>query len=154
MKRTTSIRAAGIIATAILVMACGNRGGADATTQPSAEGSQTGESAAPAGLTGTLDVWTQPQGDDQRAIKAIGKAFEEANPGVEFKLLVISEDTYATKVNTALPARAPRTSQRSRIAPGCRPARSSSSTTSWSSGASTSPTSIRAASGGARPRAR
>ena len=107
MKRTTSIRAAGIIATAILVMACGNRGGAEATTQPSADAGQTGESAAPAGLTGTLDVWTQPQGDDERAIKAIGKAFEEANPGVEFKLLVISEDTYATKVNTALQAKAP-----------------------------------------------
>ena len=52
-------------------------------------------------------MWTQPQGDDERAIKAIGKAFEEANPGVEFKLLVISEDTYATKVNTALQAKAP-----------------------------------------------
>ena len=46
MKRTTSIRAAGIIATAILVMACGNRGGGDATTQPSVDGGQTGESAA------------------------------------------------------------------------------------------------------------
>ena len=110
MKRTTSIRAAGIIATAILVMACGNRGGADATTEPSADGGQTGGSAAPgasSGLTGTLDVWTQPQGDDERAIKAIGQAFEEAHPGVEFKLLVIGEDTYVTKVNTAIQAKAP-----------------------------------------------
>jgi ABC-type glycerol-3-phosphate transport system substrate-binding protein len=106
----TSIRVTGIIAMAILVMACGSRGGGDATTQPSADGGQTGASAsagASAGLTGTLDVWTQPQGDEERAIKAIGAAFEEANPGVEFKLLVSSEDTYATKVNTALQAKAP-----------------------------------------------
>ena len=107
MTRTTSLRTAAMIATAILVMACGNRGGGDATTQPSVDAGQTGGSEAPAQLTGTLDVWTQPQGDDERAIKAIGKAFEEANPGVEFKLLVVSEDTYATKVNTALQAKAP-----------------------------------------------
>jgi len=107
MKRTTLTRATGLIAIAVIAAACGSRGNVDATPAPSTGAGPSGGSAAPAALSGTLDVWTQPQGDEERAIKAIGAAFEEANPGVEFKLLVVGEDTYVTKVNTAIQAKAP-----------------------------------------------
>ncbi len=67
-----------------------------------------GQSATPSPkLSGTLDVWTLPQGDDEKAIKAYGKAFETAHPNVKVKLLVVGEDTYVTKINTALQAKAP-----------------------------------------------
>jgi ABC-type glycerol-3-phosphate transport system substrate-binding protein len=107
MKRTTLTRATGLIAIAVIAAACGSRGNVDPTSPPATGAGASDGSAAPAALSGTLDVWTQPQGDDERAIKAIGAAFEEANPGVEFKLLVIGEDTYVTKVNTAIQAKAP-----------------------------------------------
>jgi ABC-type glycerol-3-phosphate transport system substrate-binding protein len=104
---------AAVAAVVILAAACGPRGGATNAPLP------TPAAAAPAGsaatsqptatpqLSGTLDVWTLPQGDDEKPIKAYGKAFEAAHPGVKFKLLVVSEDTYVTKVNTALQAKAP-----------------------------------------------
>ena len=97
------LRIAGLVAMVALVGAgCGSRGG---VTDPPAEGSVA--PGASVELSGTLDIWTQPQGDDERPLKAYAKAFEDAHPGVTVKLLVVGEDTYVTKVNTALQAKAP-----------------------------------------------
>lgn len=104
LPRTTRVVTA-IAAIALLVMACGPRGGV--ATVPPAASPVPGQTGAPPELSGTLDVWTIPQGDDERAIKAYGKAFEAAHPGVDFKLLVVGEDTFVTKINTALQAKAP-----------------------------------------------
>jgi len=87
---------------AIVLAACGSRGGA--TNAPASGSVAPGASVA---LSGTLDVWTIPQGDDEEPIKAYGERFAAAHPGVRFELLVVGEDTYVTKVNTALQAKAP-----------------------------------------------
>jgi multiple sugar transport system substrate-binding protein len=104
-------------AVALSAVGCGPRGGVTeppattaAPTSPSSSGGSASSVPVPsatAELSGTLDVWTLPQGDDEKPIKAYGKAFETAHPGVKFKLLVIGEDTYVTKINTALQAKAP-----------------------------------------------
>lgn len=112
MTRSTTMRTTAVAAiVALLTVACGPRGGV-ATAPPDASGGSAGSAApgqseAAPELSGTLDVWTIPQGDDETAIKAYGKAFEAAHPGVDFKLLVVGEDTYVTKINTALQAKAP-----------------------------------------------
>jgi multiple sugar transport system substrate-binding protein len=99
---------AAVVIVALIAGACGPRGGA--TTAPSAGGSAApggSGASAPANLSGTLDVWTYPQGDDERPVKAYGEAFTAKYPGVSFELLVVSEDTYVTKINTSLQAGAP-----------------------------------------------
>ncbi len=142
--------AAAIAILALVAAACGSRGGA---SEPPANGSVgPGASAA---LSGTLDIWTQPQGDDERPIKAIAAAFEEAHPGVTVKLLVVGEDTYVTKVNTALQAKAPpdiaAMEDRTWMQAG-KVVEISDKLTEW--GISTLRTSIPAASAGRRRRAR
>jgi multiple sugar transport system substrate-binding protein len=91
----------------LVAVGCGPRGGG--TNPPAVSGSGDGvqNPGASTALSGTLDVWTLPQGDDEKPIKAYAKAFEEAHPGLKVKLLVIGEDTYVTKINTALQAKAP-----------------------------------------------
>jgi multiple sugar transport system substrate-binding protein len=111
MTRSTRSRMATVgTILSLVAIACGPRGGVTnppATSAPAASLAP-GQSATPAPeLSGTLDVWTLPQGDDEKPIKAYGKAFETAHPKVKFKLLVIGEDTYVTKINTALQAKAP-----------------------------------------------
>ena len=101
-RRSTVLAALAATAVAATLAACGPRGGA---TAPASNASVA--PGATAQLTGTLDVWTIPQGDDEKPIKAYAKAFEDAHPGVKVKLLVVGEDTYVTKINTALQAQAP-----------------------------------------------
>lgn len=110
MSSRSSLRMTAAVATlTLLATACGTRG--NLATQPPRTTAEPGASGAPAPsaapLSGTLDVWTIPQGDGERAIKAYGKAFETAHPGVDFKLLVVGEDTFVTKINTAIQAKAP-----------------------------------------------
>jgi len=105
MTATRSLWTAAVVAATVVLVGCGQRGGVESAEPPLSLAP--GESAAPVDLTGTLDIWTQPQGDDERPIKAYGKAFEEAHPGVKVKLLVVGEETFVTKVNTALQAGAP-----------------------------------------------
>ncbi|MEJ7747988.1 MAG: extracellular solute-binding protein [Candidatus Limnocylindrales bacterium] len=119
MSRSATIRGATVaILAAVLATACGPRGGvasppagpttaAVGSAAPDQSGGAVQPSAAGPELSGTLDVWTIPQGDDEKAIKAYGKAFEAAHPGVEVKILVVGEEAFVTKVNTALQAKAP-----------------------------------------------
>lgn len=112
MTRPRTVRTTTVVAiVALLAVACGPRGSvATATPEASAASAGSaapGQSEAAPELSGTLDVWTIPQGDDEVAIKAYGKAFEAAHPGVDVKLLVVGEETYVTKINTALQAKAP-----------------------------------------------
>ncbi len=96
-------------------MACGPRGGVEsqtALTQPPAP--TAARSLAPGAspteapkLSGELTVWTYPQGDDEKSLKAYKTAFEKLYPDVKIKISVIPEDTYGTKVNTALQAHKP-----------------------------------------------
>ncbi len=58
-------------------------------------------------LTGDLSIWTFPQGDDEKSLKAYKAAFEALYPNVTVKISVVPEDTYQTKVNTALQAHKP-----------------------------------------------
>lgn len=109
--------AATVVLIVVLGTACGNRGGAtDPPTTPivaspgvsaSAGSAQSAAPTPTAHLAGTLDVWTLPQGDDEKPIKAYAKAFEAAHPDVKVKILVVGEDVYVTKINTALAAKAP-----------------------------------------------
>ena len=90
-----------VAALVILTSACGGRPvarsiGPGATQQPS------GASQAP--VTGTITVWTIPQGDDEIPIKAYKKAFEQENPGANVRIVVVPEDGYTPKVQTALQA--------------------------------------------------
>jgi multiple sugar transport system substrate-binding protein len=95
------------LAAIILVAACGPRGGGQAATQTAPAGSP-GTSTPPVELSGDLSVWTFPQGDDEKAIKAYGKEFEKLHPKVKVKLLVIAEgDPYSQKINTSLQAKSP-----------------------------------------------
>ena len=55
----------------------------------------------------TSAIWTYPQGDDETSLKAYKAAFEELYPDVNVKISVVPEDTYGTKVNTALQAHKP-----------------------------------------------
>ena len=119
MRSNTLLRAvAGAAALGLLLGACGPRGGtasegAVVTAPPAptpAASAEGGASAAPTekpALTGDLNIWTYPQGDDERSLKAYKAAFEELYPDVTVKISVVPEDTYGTKVNTALQAHKP-----------------------------------------------
>lgn len=100
----------------ILAAGCGSRpGGGTAppviTPPPPAAtvvaGATVGPTPTPERVTGTISVWTIPQGDDEVPIKAYEKAFEQQNPGADVRIVVIPEDGYTPKLQTALEAKAP-----------------------------------------------
>src|SRR5436190_15363382 len=101
-----------LAAAAVAFGACGPRGGGTVPTPPPSTAAQSaggspspGASPSPVVVTGDLNVWTYPQGDGEKVIKAYGKAFEKLHPGLKFKLVVIAEgDPYSQKINTALQA--------------------------------------------------
>jgi multiple sugar transport system substrate-binding protein len=119
MRSSTWLRtAAGAAVLGLVLGACGPRGGTasegPAATAPppptpaaSAEAGASVEPTPPPDLKGDLTVWTYPQGDDETSLKAYKAAFEKLYPNVSVKISVIPEDTYATKVNTALQAHKP-----------------------------------------------
>lgn len=137
MSRSATIRGATVaILAAVLATACGPRGGvasppagpttaAVGSAAPDQSGGAVQPSAAGPELSGTLDVWTIPQGDDEKAIKAYGKAFEAAHPGVEVKILVVGEEALSRRSIPHCRPRRRRTSRSPRTAPGWRLARSS-----------------------------
>ena len=119
MRSNTWLRAvAGAAVLGLVLGACGPRGGTasegPAVTAPppptpaaSAEAGGSVAPTAPPDLTGELSIWTYPQGDDEKSLKAYKAAFEALYPNVNVKISVIPEDTYNTKVNTALQAHKP-----------------------------------------------
>ena len=118
MRSNTLLRAvAGAAALGLLLGACGPRGGTasePAVTAPpaptpaaSAEAGASAEPTEKPALAGDLSVWTYPQGDDETSLKAYKAAFEELYPDVTVKISVVPEDTYQTKVTTALQAHKP-----------------------------------------------
>ena len=119
MRSNTLLRAvAGAAALGLLLGACGPRGGTASegpvvtappppTPAASAEAGASAEPTAAPDLTGDLSIWTYPQGDDEKSLKAYKAAFEELYPDVNVKISVVPEDTYGTKVNTALQAHKP-----------------------------------------------
>lgn len=120
MRTNTLLRAAaGAAVLGLLLGACGPRGGT-ATEGPvvtappaptpaptTAAGATTEPPTARPDLSGDLTIWTYPQGDDEKSLKAYKAAFETLYPNVRVKISVIPEDTYNTKVNTALQAHKP-----------------------------------------------
>ena len=119
MRSNTLLRAvAGAAALGLLLGACGPRGGTASegpvvTAPPPAHaggqrgGWRVGGPTEKPALAGDLSIWTYPQGDDETSLKAYKAAFEELYPDVTVKISVIPEDTYGTKVNTALQAHKP-----------------------------------------------
>ncbi len=77
------------------------------TPAASAEAGASAEPTAKPALSGDLNIWTFPQGDDEKSLKAYKAAFEALYPDVSVKISVVPEDTYQTKVNTALQAHKP-----------------------------------------------
>jgi multiple sugar transport system substrate-binding protein len=63
-----------------------------------------GRGNQPQAGSGEISVWMFPQGDNEVAIRAFEKAYEEANAGKDVKVVVYPEDEYQTKINTALVA--------------------------------------------------
>lgn len=96
----------GLATVAIVLAACGQRpGGSTATPIPAGS---SGASSAPVELSGTLSVWTYPQGDSEKPIKASIQAFKALHPKLDIKLVVIPEgDPYFQKINTSLQAKNP-----------------------------------------------
>lgn len=101
------------IAIGMLVLGCGGRPvaptpGVAITPPPPAPSAVPGASAvptaSPAPATGTISVWTIPQGDDEVPIKAYEKAFEKQNPAADVRIVVVPEDGYTPKVQTGLQA--------------------------------------------------
>lgn len=91
---------AALVVISVVLAACGQRPGTSRAT-PAAQGS----SGAPVELSGTMTIWTFPQGDDEKPIKAIIAAFKKLHPKLEPKLQVIAEgDPYFQKINTSLQA--------------------------------------------------
>lgn len=62
---------------------------------------------SPSPLSGRMTVWTFAQGDGEIPIRAYIKAFHARYPAVDAKLVVIPEDNYSAKINTALQANSP-----------------------------------------------
>lgn len=62
---------------------------------------------SPPPLSGRLTVWTFAQGDGEKPIKEYIRQFKARYPNVDPKLIVIPEDNYSAKVNTALQANSP-----------------------------------------------
>lgn len=90
---------------AILAAACGGR-----PVPPTSEGpalTPPPSGATPEPVTGTISVWTIPQGDEEVAIKAYEKAFEAEHPGTDVRIVVVPEEGYTPKVQTALEANNP-----------------------------------------------
>ncbi|MDQ6877363.1 MAG: hypothetical protein M3082_06630 [Candidatus Dormibacteraeota bacterium] len=99
---------------AILVIGCGGRPaaptrGVEITPPPPAVTAAPGATrvppATPPPATGTISVWTIPQGDDEVPIKAYEKAFERQNPAADVRIVVVPEDGYTPKVQTAFAGR-------------------------------------------------
>jgi multiple sugar transport system substrate-binding protein len=117
MRSKTLLRAVASAAVlGLLLGACGSRGGVASdgpivTAPPpptaAASGAASAEPTAPPDLSGDLSIWTYPQGDDETSLKAYKAAFEKLYPSVTVKISVVPEDTYGTKVNTALQAHKP-----------------------------------------------
>lgn len=104
-----------VAAIGLVVAACGPRGGTaseapitapPAPTPAASQDAAATPTAAPQ-LSGDLTIWTYPQGDDEKSLKAYKAAFEKLYPDVTVKITVVPEDTYGTKVNTALQAHKP-----------------------------------------------
>jgi ABC-type glycerol-3-phosphate transport system substrate-binding protein len=102
-----------LILCSTLAGACGRSGekpttaasGAGAVPTPPPAGSSP---QVPEPATGTIDIWTFPQGDDEKSIKAYIAEFKKRYPQSNPKLLVIPEgDPYFQKVNTGLRGRKP-----------------------------------------------
>ena len=123
MRSSSLLRAAaGAAVVGLLLAACGPQGGsatgAPVITPPPAPTAaltvKPGETPAPTpeptprpNLSGDLSIWTYPQGDNEVSLKAYKKAFEALYPNLRVQIVVIPEDTYTTKVNTALQAHKP-----------------------------------------------
>ena len=114
MRRWSTI--AGPLAAAVVVISavgCGGRGQTVGETTGATSTAVTGSggvpaSVDPASLTGTLNIWTYPQGDDEVPIKAYIEEFRKRYLNVNVELLPLAEgDPYAQKINTALRARNP-----------------------------------------------
>jgi multiple sugar transport system substrate-binding protein len=102
-----------VLVCGLVASACGGRGTTVGETQAPTATAAAGSGGAPASvdpasITGTLNIWTFPQGDDEVPIKAYIEEFTGRYPNVTPELLVIAEgDPYAQKINTALRARNP-----------------------------------------------
>ena len=119
MRSSTLLRAVASAAVlGLLLGACGSRGGVASdgpaatappppTAAPTTSAGASAEPTAPPNLSGDLSIWTYPQGDDEKSLKAYKAAFEKLYPNVNVKISVVPEDTYGTKVNTALQAHKP-----------------------------------------------
>ena len=101
-----------LIVLAFLAAGCGSRPvagtPAPAITPPpavtAAPGATLEPPPTPVPASGVITVWTIPQGDDEVPIKAYEKAFEQQNPDADVRLVVIPEEGYVPKVQTALEA--------------------------------------------------
>lgn len=99
----------------LVVVGCGGRGRSDNQSSPPAAGQSGGQAPSGSGavtsqapVTGDITVWTFPQGDKEKSLKAYKAAFEKANPGANLKILVIAEgDPYSQKIRTGLRAKNP-----------------------------------------------
>ncbi len=112
MPRTGRASTAVLVIVAIASSAClGGRPTAP-TAAPSGAPSGSGGagSAVPASSaepSGTLNIWTFAQGDEEVPIEAYAAAFKERYPNVDPRIVVIPEDNFTAKVNTALQAHQP-----------------------------------------------
>ncbi len=94
----------------LLATACGGRPtpppsvSAPAPVTPPPSGQTAASDVTPVPVTGTITVWTIPQGDQEVPIKAYKKAFEIKNPGADVRIVVVPEEGYTPKVQTALQA--------------------------------------------------
>jgi multiple sugar transport system substrate-binding protein len=91
-----------IVVLGMTTIACGGRPVARPSELPVITPPPSNSTPVPA--TGTITVWTIPQGDDEVPIKAYEKAFEQQNPGADVRIVVVPEEGYTPKVQTALEA--------------------------------------------------
>jgi ABC-type glycerol-3-phosphate transport system substrate-binding protein len=91
----------------ILATACGGRPVARTPEGPVVTPVPLPSDATPVPATGTITVWTIPQGDQEIPIKAYEKAFEKQNPGADVRVVVVPEEGYTPKVQTALEVGSP-----------------------------------------------
>jgi ABC-type glycerol-3-phosphate transport system substrate-binding protein len=97
-----------LVIAAVISASCGGRpalrsAAAPDVTPPPPEATEVAGST-PVPATGTITVWTIPQGDKEVPIKAYKAAFERENPDANVRIVVVPEDGYVPKVQTALQA--------------------------------------------------
>jgi ABC-type glycerol-3-phosphate transport system substrate-binding protein len=102
VRRSTARLGACFVGIALVEFACGGRPTARTPEAPLVTPPPSGATPLPG--TGTITVWTIPQGDKEVPIKAYEKAFEKQNPGADIRIVVIPEEGYTPKVQTALEA--------------------------------------------------